>query len=64
MKCTCGYESVIKYENFEKIVTKGDEEFMRTKFEISYDSENDYYSDLKSSPVYICPKCGTLKIDL
>jgi acetone carboxylase gamma subunit len=60
MKCVCGYEYSDDYdENGEQILI-GDEEFLISKFELPYNQ----YEDIKIETVFICPKCGTLKVDI
>jgi hypothetical protein len=58
MKCNCGYDDT------DSVVTIGIEPFIRTELKVTYESEGDYYKNLNSRTVYICPKCGTLKINL
>ena len=60
MKCVCGYEyEEVRYQHDEdNIRVKGDEDFIRIK--VNFESERlDYRKD-----IFVCPKCGTLKIDI
>jgi hypothetical protein len=58
MICNCGYDD----EDFD--VTIEVEPFIRTELKVTYESEGNYYKNLNSRTVYICPKCGALKINL
>lgn len=59
MKCVCGYEYNTKYENGKEILI-GDEEFIPSKNSLTYRADK----DLCNKTIFICPKCGTLKIDI
>lgn len=68
MKCACGYECEISWENKyrEFVKVKGDEEFIETKIQcyINPDWALGYSSRTEERTVYACPKCGTLKINI
>lgn len=67
MKCACGYEYEESYDKEHKcmIPIKGDESFLLSELNITYNyTEGSYYKTLESRTVYICPECGTLKIDI
>ena len=69
MKCVCGYKSGMSWEpiegdesNTELVEIKGDkDDFICTRLNVTYEKRN---FNLTSQDVYICPKCGTLKINL
>ena len=65
MKCVCGYEHEKQWnkEDRDYETVKGDEEFIESKLELAYETDGRCYKNLRSSTVYICPKCGTLKIE-
>jgi hypothetical protein len=52
MKCNCGYDDTI-----------GIEPFIRTELKVTYKSDDPYRDYFCSKTVYICPNCGTLKIN-
>ena len=58
MKCNCGYDDT------DSDVTIGIEPFIRTELKVTYESEGNWHKNLNCRTVYICPKCGMLKIDL
>lgn len=64
MKCVCGYENGYKQnENKELIFCHGERgDFALSELEISYKVKGEFYEVLCSSRVWICPDCGTLKI--
>jgi hypothetical protein len=57
MKCNCGYEREYDIDTKTWI---GKEDFIYSDMKITY---NNNYSEYKKI-VYICPKYGTLKIDI
>jgi len=61
MKCACGYEDHQYNELGERI--KGIE-FIQAELKVSFETDGNYYRQVKSETVYICPECGTLKISL
>ena len=61
MKCNCGFEE--KW-NAEKAVFEGGYQFIPSELKLSYETDGNYYRNMNSAVVYICPKCGTLKINL
>lgn len=60
MKCVCGYDSEKLGKDFTRIKIKG--------FVPENKEEGNFYIDMDKNSVYmtgyICPKCGTLKIDI
>jgi hypothetical protein len=64
MKCICGYEHQSGYNedtgNWEYNLI-GDKPFIQSELKILY---QDHYYDQKIKTIFICPKCGTLKIYL
>jgi len=58
-KCVCGYESGYDWENKKDI---GDEKFIVSDSQIVYDRDD--YNPKRIKYILICPKCGTLKIDI
>lgn len=66
MKCVCGYEHGFKQnENGELIFCYGEYgSFILSKIDIPYKVKGDFYEVLCNSSVWICPKCGTLKIQM
>lgn len=67
MKCVCGYEYDYIYENEseEAIVgDNGDEPFINSGLYAVFETEYGRISMTKKETVYICPKCGTLKIEV
>jgi len=61
MKCACGYEYIENYDE-EGVyrVLIGDKDFITTKLTLTYEENKDIYIRI----VCVCPKCGTLKIDI
>lgn len=68
MKCVCGYiyeDEYIKRENkpgFDRIVIKGDREFIHISGSFTIASDR-YYSSVKQVELYACPKCGTIRME-
>jgi hypothetical protein len=60
MKCICGYDEY-QYNDFDEIIGKN-EDFIRSDMKISFETDGNYYKQNKVETVWICPKCGTLKI--
>lgn len=62
MKCVCGYEECagIRFDRNEGYI----QGFIESKFVIKYEKDINSSFYIKEEPVYICPKCGTLKIDI
>jgi hypothetical protein len=67
MKCNCGYE----YEEGTRQdgtwgILIGHHEFKKSTLTITYNNEQGEWDcdRLVNKIVYICPKCGTLKIDI
>jgi hypothetical protein len=63
MKCVCGYEDFI-YNEDESEIIKFNEDFIQSELKVVFEADGNYYRQLKSETVYICPKCGTLKINI
>ena len=64
MKCLCGYEyednGYMAWHKKYKVL-KGDKAFIIAKNDILVDTELD---GLIEHHIYICPKCGTVKVEL
>ena len=64
MKCfACNYEYEADYKNMEIVVLKGDEEFNYLKGSF-FINGSDYFRTPSEVTLYVCPKCGTVKIDI
>jgi len=62
MKCyACNYEYEEDYSNGKYIITKGEKykEFICSDMKISFERCN----RINVRTIYICPNCGTLKVD-
>lgn len=67
MKCVCGYEheSGIDDNGVWQKNLIGDESFVVSETELKFNLSirESVYSNVYKK-IYVCPKCGTLKIDL
>jgi hypothetical protein len=66
MKCNCGFENeYITFENGQK-GWSSETEFINTKLTITINERQGEWDHdrLCIKHVFICPKCGTLKVDL
>jgi hypothetical protein len=62
MKCeACKYEYNVKYDEDGEEILIGDEQFIPSKTTLTYSPEK---WELYNSTIWICPKCGALKIEL
>jgi hypothetical protein len=65
MKCLCGYESKLSSENTGEIsnadFTESDK-FIKKFFMTGKTNQFGQHENLNYEIVYICPKCGLLKI--
>ena len=64
IKCNCGYEYGSKYNNDGDKILIGDKEFIYSDLKIPYQKEGDWPRCIEMKTIIICPKCGTLKINL
>lgn len=56
MECVCGYN--VDY-NIEC-----DKDFIQSELKVSFEKDGNYHKIITSETVYICPECGTLKINI
>ena len=65
MKCICGYKHGWIWINDEHIEVKGEHgEFRQSHLELPL-TQGDYYSSyISMKTIYICPQCGTLRVEL
>ena len=54
MNCICGYDDLDGHA------------FIRSELNIAYEDPkvDDWHNPTKIKPIFICPKCGTLKIEI
>ena len=69
MKCVCGYECVVIVEDccdFNPQFEVGNREFFKANLTLTInEKQGDWDHDrLVFKDVYVCPKCGTLKVDI
>jgi len=67
MKCMCGYEEQYKKHDLNDLeFYVANKSFYKTKLSVVInDKQGDWDCDrLSSKDVFICPECGTLKIDM
>lgn len=64
MKCVCGYEYDYNFIDGEKVVITGDKPFINSGLWAVFEIDDDYYPTVTRETIYICPKCGTLKIEV
>ena len=57
IKCICGYKQGYDIELQKNI---GDDEFILSELQLTYEYD---YTDRKKA-ILVCPRCGTLKINL
>ena len=60
MKCVCGHEGEVR-----NLFNPSDKDFIKSNLIAKYDVPgNRFLTTEVEETVYICPKCGTLKINL
>ena len=70
MKCyACNYEYEEEWikkddKGYTTKIIKGDVKFIQTDTNIVYEDEGSYYNRIEKKSIIICPKCGTLKVDI
>lgn len=62
MKYVCGYDEYI-YNDDDEIAGKN-ENFIHSHMTISFETDGNCYRQNKVEPIFICPKCGTLKVNI
>ena len=60
MKCLCGYEYDFDFIDGEKVIIKGDEDFLQSKTYVVVET----FYQISTKAIFVCPKCGTLRVDL
>lgn len=73
MKCLCGYNYLEDWEidreldfcgteeQRQKLKDKNEEEFIKIQGHFIYKDTSGWDDRLEEIPLYICPKCGTVK---
>lgn len=63
MKCgACGYEYEVDYKRMERVIIKGNEDFIDIKgtFYIENNSDDPYREKVIEASLIACPKCKTV----
>lgn len=64
-KCVCGYKYGSEYdEDGNEEIKYGDEEFIYSDTKVTYMKDLNWGRGVEAKSIIICPKCGTLKINL